>query len=164
MRSLTARFRGTDSVSRSSDRRELTLGILFTLSLIVAVTIWDAMAFHQDPVTWACCAGIGLSAGSCVLLFSLSRRRWPLLFCAVALISIRLASAFLASAAADDARFPSDCLTVCISLSAIAFRQEMAPLSRRIRETFGPRRVRAASVTAPRTIAAVPDTATAAGD
>jgi hypothetical protein len=164
MRSLTARFRGADSVSRSSDRRELTLGMLFTLSLIVAITIWDAMALRLDPVTWAGCAVIAVSVGSCVLLLSRSRRRWPLLFCAVALISIRLASAFLRSAPAYDVRFPADCLMVCISLSAIAFRQEMAPLSRRIREAFRPRRVRPIFVTAPRTIAAEPDTATAAGD
>lgn len=164
MRSLTVRFRGADSVSRSSDRHELTLGILFALSLIVAITIWDAMASHLDPVTWAGCAGIGTGAALCLLLLSRSRRRWPLIFCAVALISIRLAFPLLASAPGYDARFQADCLTVCISLSAIAFRQEMEPLSRRVREAIGRRRVRAASVTAPRTIAPVPDTATVTGD
>ena len=161
--SSSAGYSGLRGTLRSRDRREIGLGIAFAVSLVTGVTIWDALALHLEPVTWAGLAAIAASGIICVVLLACARRRWPLLLCAVGIVSIRLASPYIASAPGGDVLLLADCFAVCISLAAIAFRQETTNLFRRIRELL-----RLSPEDALRTpgnaIPATPTAATVAGD
>jgi hypothetical protein len=114
----------------------MTLAILFTFFLVIGLSVWDAMELQFDHPTEAGWGVGAVSAALCALLLVRSRHRLPLLLCAAALISIRLASPFVASISAHDFCFTADCFAVCGSLSAIAFRDQIAIASRRARAFF----------------------------
>jgi hypothetical protein len=139
MRDLTARFiLGADSrlrdILRSRDRLQVVFGVLFTACLVIGTTFWDEAAFQSAPVTRTGWTGIAVSAGLCIFFLCLCRNRLPILLCAAFLLSVRLAFALAGSTPDGNVLFAADCLAVCLSLSAIAFRTEIMRLSQRVHE------------------------------
>lgn len=112
----------------SADRLQMVYGVLFTASLMIGTTLWD-----DAGVSHIGRAGIAVSVGLCLLFVSLCRHRRPLLLCAAFLVSVRLAFALGESTPDGNILFAADCFAVCLSISVIAFRKEIAELSQRQR-------------------------------
>lgn len=127
MPALIARISGPASRVRnllpSPEHREGILGTVFTLFLVIGITLWDEMALQLEPVGWT---GVVLAAAVCLAVLSRCRRRIPLLLCAAVLVSLRAAFALLGSVPAGDIRLIADSTIVCISLAAIVFRTEIS--------------------------------------
>jgi predicted cobalt transporter CbtA len=115
------------------DRREAVLGMLFVLFLVMGVTLWDEVAFTGQPLTQSSWIGLAISAGACLLVLAFSRRKWPLLLCAVLLAAIRIPNVWLGSPFPESLGLLADCFAVSISLFAVFFRTEIAGALNRVR-------------------------------
>jgi hypothetical protein len=118
------------------NRLQVFLGMLFVLSLVTAATFFDQMAFAGAPATLSSRTGLAVSVGACVLLLAFSRRKWPLLLCALLFASIRMPNAWFGSSLPESLYFLVDCLAVSIALSAIIFRTEIAEVLSRTRSPY----------------------------
>jgi hypothetical protein len=132
------RFLNPISIAESRLQRphllEAVLGIPFVLFLVMGATLWDEMVFAGEPVTQSSRIGLAISLGACVLLLTVSRRKWPLLLCAFLFASVRIPNVWLGSPFPDSLRLPVDCLAVSISLFAVIFRTEIAEVINRTRQ------------------------------
>jgi hypothetical protein len=129
-----------DNRPQLRNRREAILGILFVLSLVMGAMLWDEVAFAGQPLTHTSQIGLALSAGACAFVLGASRRRWPLLLCAVLFASIRIPNVWLGSPFPDGLDLLVDCFAVSISLFAVFFRTEIAELISPARQNYRRRR------------------------
>lgn len=114
---------------------EPILGISFVLSLVMGAMLWDEIAFAGESMTPGSRMGLAISAGACALLLAFSRRKWPLLLCALLFASTRIPNVWLGSAFPESLRFLVDCFAVSISLFAVCFRNEIAKAVSRARQS-----------------------------
>ncbi len=129
-----------DSRQQLRNRREAILGVLFVLFLVVGAMLWDEVSLAGQPLTQSSQIGLALSAGACAFVLGASRRRWPLLLCAVLFASIRIPNIWLRSPFPEGLEFLADCFAVSISLFAVIFRTEIAELISHARQNYSRRR------------------------
>lgn len=122
-----------DNRSQLPKHREAVLAMLFVLALVMGVTLRDEVAFAGQPLTQGSWIGLAISGGACLLVLAFSRRKWPLLLCAVLLAAIRIPNVWLGSPFPESLGLLADCFAVSISLFAVFFRTEIAEALNRAR-------------------------------
>jgi hypothetical protein len=106
----------TRKAAQSVSRLDMTLAVVFTLSLVVG------MSFCNEEMTTACWTGVGLTGGMCALLFCASRQKWTMLLLSLVLLAARMAFGFLAALPDAKGLFAS-CFASCILFAALILKK-----------------------------------------